>query len=151
MGAAQSTSDGWLAIDPNLPLRACESTESEVINFGQSAAGAMQYSGAISPGDVEGTQRFGSYCVGYYADGASHFCFEVASETTLVLELTESDTDTTLAIRGAEDFVQCDDDGGNGLLSRIETTLSPGQYLVHVGTFSRQVTGRFTLQAARVQ
>ena len=146
-GGAQDASDERLAIDPNLPLRACDDSGGQPLLFGSLGGTAAESSGTIVPGSAEGTQLFGNYCVGYYDEAQAHFCFDITEPRTVVLEVSQANADTTLALVGGEGALWCDDDGGDGLLSRLEVPLSPGQYVVHVGTFGREIASDFTLQA----
>jgi hypothetical protein len=62
---------------------------------------------------------------------------------TIDLESGEFDAYLFLLLDGTE--IQRDDDGGDGLNSRIAMPLEPGTYTVRVGSFMNRGAGRFTL------
>ena len=139
------------AIDPSLTLSVCQSGAPLRL---PSRGGSVRVTGEMH-GQVEGGELFSGYCAGHYADEA-HFCVEVRHDgTALALELTDGGGhDTTLALvpgsPGAEgDDAMCDDDGGQGLLSRLEVTLDAGVYAIYVGTFGPDVSSTFALEVTR--
>lgn len=139
------------AIDPSLTLSVCQSGAPLRL---PGRGGSVRVTGEMR-GQIEGGELFSSYCAGHYLEEA-HFCVEVRHDgTALTLELIDGGGhDTTLALvpgsPGADgDDVLCDDDGGQGLLSRLEVTLDVGVYAIYVGTFGPDVSSTFALEVTR--
>ncbi|MFW6412818.1 MAG: hypothetical protein ACOC0V_01660, partial [Oceanicaulis sp.] len=74
-----------------------------------------------------------AYCPGYYSAAPSVELDWAGGPLSLA---TESDADTTLAVRLPDGGWACDDDGGEGVLSRIALDGAPGVYDIWVGVWS---------------
>ena len=88
------------------------------------------------------------------ASGAvDHYVFTLDQSTTVSIDLTSENFDPTLELHATDDpqqassstFVAFDDDGGEGLNSRILEVLEAGMYLINVSSFSNAV-GDYSLQ-----
>lgn len=140
------------AIDPTLTLTACDSGDPIPMPL----AGAVVRRNGTMHGRIDGFASFGSYCTGFYPEEA-HYCLRVGQPGTAVdLELVDGGgVDTTLALVPADAADDpnvhpfCDDDGGNGLLSRLQVTLDAGVYAIYVGTFGSDVSSTFALEVRR--
>ena len=94
--------------------------------------------------DCNSTHRDGSY--------AQYYTFTLAGEEAIKIDLT-SDIDTYLYL--LEDantsgiLIESNDDGGDGLNSRIIRTLSSGTYTIEATTFSAGNLGDFNLSLAK--
>ncbi len=75
--------------------------------------------------------------------------FTLTSSTFVHLDTNGSSYDTVLYLYGSScgmgTPIQCDDDGGSGLQSMIERTLSAGTYYVVVDAYSSSYTGSYVL------
>lgn len=133
-----------LAISPNISIGTC--ADGQPLNVG---GGSQQVQGRLE-GRVSGEAVFGNYCTGFYEERA-HYCFVVPPGGAQVsLELLSADVDTTLAVYNDDlEWPLCDDDGGSGLLSRIDQHFDAGTYRVHVGSFSPNQTSDFVMEVGR--
>ena len=101
--------------------------------------------------DVSGHWESG--CASTHRSGryAQYFTFTLTGSQEVTIDL-QSATDTYLfLLEGAErdgSVIESDDDGGNGLNSRIVRTLSAGTYTVEATTYSSGATGSFTVSVA---
>lgn len=146
VGPDAPPTDDRLAIETRLSLAGCD----QGLSLALPAVGGTTSARGTVTGVSEGQQLFGSYCTGYFVD-AAFACFRVPDGGARVdLEIVDGGgTDTTLAIWDADELLRCDDDGGTGLLSRLDVTLDGGVYYVYVGTFSRQATSDFEIELRR--
>ena len=89
----------------------------------------------------------GSCPSAYYPFGeyARYYHFTLHQAAPVTIDLTSASVDTWLALRSAAGLVVVDNDGGEGANSRISQTLDAGAYTIEATTFSRGVTGPFTL------
>ena len=87
------------------------------------------------------------------ASGAvDHYVFTLDQSTTVSIDLTSENFDPTLELHATDDpqqasfstFVAFDDDGGEGLNSRILEVLEAGTYLINVSSLSN--AGDYSLQ-----
>lgn len=90
-------------------------------------------------GQAEGDTDSGSLglpqsCRGFYAGNPEHVLRVRGDVDYLRLE-TDADGDPTLMLVAEDGAVYCDDDGGEGLNSRIEGSFPPGTYRVYVGSY----------------
>ncbi|HJL18916.1 MAG TPA: hypothetical protein RMH99_24850 [Sandaracinaceae bacterium LLY-WYZ-13_1] len=95
-------------------------------------------------------------CRGYYAGSPEHVLRVRRGVSYLRLE-TDSQDDPTLVVVASDGSVWCDDDGGEGLNSRIEGTFPAGTYRIFVGSYRPRSSARYRLlvtserAAARVE
>lgn len=138
--------DARLAIESRLLLAGCDAE----LSLSLPPSGSVLRQTGRVVGTIEGMQAFGDYCTGYFVEEA-FACFRVpAGGARVELEIIDGGgADTTLAIWDRSDWLRCDDDGGSGLLSRLDVSLDAGVYYVYVGTFSRQVTSAFEVELRR--
>ncbi len=132
-----------LAINPNISIGSCNGGRPIDVRSGMSA---QTYTGTLR-GEIPGEEAFGVYCTGYYVV-EPHFCFVVPSSGAyLSFEITEGGgIDTTLAIANEDlEWPICDDDGGQGLLSRVNQWFEGGEYTVHLGSYGQHNSASFTL------
>lgn len=73
-------------------------------------------------------------CRGYFSGTPEHVITVRRDVDYLRLE-TEAEGDPTLVLVASDGSVYCDDDGGNGLNSRIEGSFPSGTYRVFVGSY----------------
>ncbi len=139
--------DGRVAINPNLAIGDCVGGADQLsLSSGVTVERSGTMVGSHEVQAVTGSPE----CYGYVPELA-HYCISVPpGGGTYTIEITAAEsTDTILALVSADrTFSACDDDGGNGLLSRIEARLEAGTYLLWVGTYSAQVSGSYRLTAS---
>ena len=115
-----------------LPVTQCEAE----ISPNQDVSGSWE-------SDCAATHRSGRY--------AKYFTFTLAGSQEVTIDL-QSSTDTYLyLLNGAGQdgsVIESDDDGGNGLNSRIVRTLSAGTYTVEATTYAGGQTGEFTVSVS---
>lgn len=83
---------------------------------------------------------------------ARYYTFTLSSTTAVQIDLESRQADTyLLLLRGGANgaVLARDDDGGEGLNSRLVGSLSAGTYTVEATTFREGVTGAFSLRVAR--
>ncbi|MCA8942421.1 MAG: PPC domain-containing protein [Planctomycetes bacterium] len=92
--------------------------------------------------------------IGMVASGVTDmWCFTVASTSDIIFEvvldsvLPGAYTDTKLWLYDSQGLeIDNDDDGGAGLLSRLERTYAPGNYYIECHDWQRAQTGTFRLR-----
>lgn len=97
----------------------------------------LSTSGVVECNDVTGAS-----CTGYLS--REPICLDVRRPLTLDIEVTHADVDTVLALTG-NGLVRTDDDGGYGTNSRITQYLTPGQYRLYTGTYTRRSEGSLSV------
>ncbi|MGE0789809.1 MAG: hypothetical protein AB7S26_29320 [Sandaracinaceae bacterium] len=96
-------------------------------------------------GDIDsGSLGLPESCRGYYAGEPEHVLTVRADVDYLRLE-TEASGDPTLMLVADDGSVYCDDDGGDGLNSRIEGSFPPGEYRVYVGSYQPGTSATYRL------
>lgn len=88
-------------------------------------------------------------CVGYIDDVPS-FEFDVVGSEPVdtLIRLTEAaGIDAVLFVEGP-DGSYCIDDGGDGLLPRMEETLAPGRYVAYAGAYTQNQGARFKAEVS---
>jgi len=96
-------------------------------------------------GDIDsGSLGLPQSCRGYYAGTPEHV-LDVPRDVEYLRLETDSTGDPTLMLVAADGTVYCDDDGGEGLNSRIEGSFPPGQYRVYVGSYQSGTSHRYRL------
>ena len=138
-----------LAFNPNIGFESCTGgLQSLSLN---PTMGQRTYTGTFY-GATYGYDMFGDYCTGYFQQEAQ-FCVTVRTAGTYDLHVTDGDNiDTTLALIGTDDgSMVCDDDGGYGLLSRLNRYIEAGTYLLYVGSYSQGNGGSFQIDVAAVR
>lgn len=137
--------ESLLAINPNISVGTC-SGGGDAIDVSPSM-GTRTFAGRFY-GELHGETVFGQYCTGHYETEPS-YCVSVAGPGSYyTFEITDAEgVDTTLAITGGSlEWPFCDDDGaGHDLLSKAVIWLEPGEYFVHVGSFSQGGSARYTM------
>lgn len=102
--------------------------------------------GASVNGALQATDCPALLVSGAYAD---IWTFTIADTTNVQFDLTTSEFDAFLELRGADDvLIVFNDDFGGGLNSRIVRRLPPGTYRVWASSFSPATTGAYSLSAA---
>ncbi len=111
-------------------------------------------------GDIDsGSLGLPASCRGYYAGTPEHLLRVTGDVDYLRLE-TDAQGDPTLMLVAEDGSVYCDDDGGEGLNSRIEGSFPPGTYRVYVGSYQPRTSATYRMlisaeraapQAAQVQ
>lgn len=93
--------------------------------------------------------HYESTCGGSARGGEQVFYLRLAAPANIDAEMIAADYDTVLFIRTVCDdpdsLVECDDDGGNVVQSRIQRQLQPGEYFIFVDGFAGD-SGTGTLQ-----
>jgi len=93
--------------------------------------------------------RYQASCAAGAAGGEQVFSINLGVAATLTAEMIQGDFDTALYLRSVCDDenaeIVCDDDGGNGVLSRISIRLQPGTYFLFADGFGGD-SGTGTLQ-----
>lgn len=111
----------------------------------------MRWLEGQAEGDIDSTSiGLPQSCRGFYAGTPEHVIRIRRDVDYLRLE-TSADGDPTLMLVAEDGAVYCDDDGGDGLNSRIEGSFPPGTYRVYVGSYQpgRSTPYRLLLSAER--
>ncbi|NOX91141.1 MAG: hypothetical protein GXP18_01425 [Gammaproteobacteria bacterium] len=120
----------------------CEPISPPLVNCVASISLEQSVSGSWEPGCVS-TNRAGRY--------AKYYTFTLSNSQEVTIDL-QSSTDTYLYLLNGSDengsVVASDDDGGNGLNSRIVRILSAGTYTIEATTYGSGATGSFTVSVA---
>ncbi|MBX3273906.1 MAG: hypothetical protein KF729_26845 [Sandaracinaceae bacterium] len=96
-------------------------------------------------GDIDSTSiGLPASCRGFYAGTPEHLLQVRRGVDYLRLE-TDAEGDPTLMLVASDGAVYCDDDGGEGLNSRIEGSFPPGTYRVYVGSYRAGESARYRL------
>jgi len=143
-----AASSDELALNPNISLVGCSGT-------GVSVTDAPPFANRTVTGSFVGTvsaYELGPrdlYCAGYVPT-ESQVCISVPPGGGMYdIEVTDAEmVDSVLLIVGPDGRVDCDDDGGMHLLSRIYTHFTEGEYHVYVGTYSQGLSGNFVMTVA---
>jgi hypothetical protein len=78
---------------------------------------------------------------------ASVHLLRLAAGDSLTVDMTSQDFDAFLIVSGPQDFIRDDDDGGEGLNSRLSFRApADGDYYVVATSFQPQVTGRYRIR-----
>ncbi|WP_101924787.1 MULTISPECIES: hypothetical protein [Luteimonas] len=96
--------------------------------------------GGLSAG---GAIELGTEATGLYQGSAQRFRFSLPARRLVRIDMRSSELDSMLTLRG-NGIEKQDDDGGDGLDSRIVMLLEPGDYDLEVGT-ATEGAGLFTL------
>ena len=83
-------------------------------------------------------------CRGFFAGTPEHV-IEVSRDMDYLRLETDSDEDPTLVVVASDGAVYCDDDGGEGLNSRIEGSFPSGTYRVFVGSYRQGTSATYRL------
>jgi hypothetical protein len=128
------TGDFQLSVNPAQPLT-CPIAPSP-ITLGQTV------SGTLAPGD----------CILDDGSFADRWTFTLAQPTTVQIDMMSNAFDTFLGLTDAAgNVIAEDDDGGEGLNSRIVRQLSPGEYTIWTSSFHPGATGPYQLSLQAVQ
>jgi hypothetical protein len=87
--------------------------------------------------------RLGPSCRGHFPR-AAHAVIRVTQPSQLEIT-TVGSTDLTMAVRGPDGIIRCDDDSGQGSNPRIQGPFVPGEHRVWIGTYSANQSAPFTL------
>ncbi len=146
VGTGPAVIDERVAVNPNLGTGACTlGGETIRVSFGMlesQVTGAM--TGSLSANQDQPPSSL--YCSGYVPP-EPQYCVSVQRAGYYVFHVVAGGgVDTVLVMRDAEGTNNaCDDDGGTGLLSRLEVWLEPGSYSLYVGTFSQGVSATYQM------
>lgn len=91
-------------------------------------------------------------CVGFIDEDPS-FEFEITGDeqvATLIKVTEAAGIDAVLFIEGP-DGSYCADDGGDGLLPRLDETLAPGRYVAYVGSYTQYQGARYKAEVSRAR
>jgi len=98
--------------------------------------------------EERGETTIGASLEGHIVGGRAHqWTFTLADPTTVTF-LTSGDVDTVLYLHDDEGELAMDDDGGEGLLSRLEVPLEAGAYRVTVALYGNRGEGDFGLDSS---
>ena len=93
--------------------------------------------------------QYQANCAGNAVGPEKVFSLNLARAATVTAEIIQADYDTAMFMRAVCDDqasqLACDDDGGNGLWSRISVQVQPGTYFIFVDGFGGG-SGTSTLQ-----
>jgi len=152
IGTGTSFTRGDLSVgDHNIVLTATDSdgaigTDAVAITI---ASSHPCFAGSVSVGEtVSGTLASGDCQLG---DGsyADRWLLVLASTTAVQIDMTSNDFDTYLILSDDADYVIAqDDDGGTGLNSRIQITLSAGAYGVWANSYAAGMTGTYQVSVS---
>ena len=138
-----------LAFNSNISIGSCSGGQDSIVV--SPSMSSRQYRGDFV-GELYGYDFFGTWCTGYVPptpqycvrvpDGGGNFVFEITDAGGV-------DTIMALSADNPLDYLYCDDDGaGYALLSRIDTWLDGGEYLLYIGSYSQNNSGTFTLEVS---
>ncbi len=90
--------------------------------------------------------RLGTSCRGHFPR-AAHVLLHLRQPATLSITTANTSTDLTMAVRGPDGSIRCNDDGGQGNNPLIQGQFSAGDHRVWIGTYSSSPSGseNFTL------
>lgn len=94
-------------------------------------------------GEIPCSEVGRGHCPGYVYHHP--IAIDVVAPMRVNIEVMRSSTDTVLALVGPRGRVRSDDDGGWGTLSRINTHLRRGRYLLYAGTYHYGALGHMTV------
>lgn len=142
--AAQPPAADGLALNPELPLTSCSGAGDST----HVAPGTSTTLEGTLAGTIEANTHVPSdmWCSGYVPLEPQH-CLVVTAPLTVTLEVIDaSGIDSVLVVQDADgQLVNCDDDGGTNLLSRLDLSVPPGTYRVSVGSFGSGHEGRYRM------
>ncbi len=97
--------------------------------------------GGLFETDTAGRDNFfEAPCAGQARGGEQVLAFVLDAPTRVDVEVLQADYDTALFVRGScieGDVIACDDDGGDGLLSRIDQVFEAGIWYIFVDGFAQ--------------
>lgn len=143
---APEADDARIAVNPNLSAGHCtlggELVRTRPGMVAVTVAGSM--TGSLAANDASPNPDF--WCSGY-VEPEPHYCIDVDRAGWFIFHITQAGgVDTVLVLRDEYGVnVGCDDDGGSGLMSRMEVWLEPGNYSLFVGTYSQGYSGTYTM------
>jgi hypothetical protein len=121
---------------------------SEIISFRNRESVSLS---GLASGQIDSSERMGQATPGWIPPSAQ-ICVVIQEAGHYSFEITASGTDTVLAMLPGGNLkrpAQFDDDGGTGTLSRVNSALQPGVYLLYVGTYRHGERSPFQLVADR--
>ena len=128
--------NGWFIDDVSVSSESTSTACIDSISMNQTVDGSWT-------GDCDSTNRVDRY--------AKYYTFSLSSTTEVQIDL-ESGVDTFMYLLNGSgmdgSLITYNDDGGEGVNSRITITLSTGSYTIEATTFSIGATGDFTLSLA---
>lgn len=111
------------------------------IDLGQPLGAPLR---GVTTGERSATGHGGD-CRGYLP-AAPHVVLRNTVDGIVSLDVADSNVDLVMAVHRADGSWQCDDDGGQGTLPRLQIQLGAGEHRVYVGTYSQNNTAAFSLR-----